>query len=146
MTKDVLISISGYHYGDWNLDEEEVEPIEIITPASYYLKNGKHYVIYDEVMEGVPGAIRNTVKITRDRMFEITKGGHAGTRMVFEKDMTHRTIYQTPYGDVLIGIYTMDIQVSEHEEHIDVQILYELDVNEEPMAECRLKVNIRSVG
>ena len=32
-------------------DTEESEPIEVITPASYYLKNGKHYVIHEEVVE-----------------------------------------------------------------------------------------------
>ncbi len=73
MKKDVLISITGLHYGDWNADGEEAEPIEVITPATYYLKNGKHYVIYDEIVEGMPGSIRNTVKITGDSMFEVTK-------------------------------------------------------------------------
>lgn len=41
MKKDVLISITGLHYGDWNADGEEAEPIEVITPATYYLKNGQ---------------------------------------------------------------------------------------------------------
>ena len=102
MKKDVLISITGLHYGDWNADGEEAEPIEVITPATYYLKNGKHYVIYDEVAEGMPGSVRNTVKITGDSMFEVTKSGRGGSRMVFEKDKMNMTNYQTPYGEVLV--------------------------------------------
>ena len=49
MTKDVLIIISGLHFGT---EEEngEGEPVAIITPAVYYLKNDRHYVLYDEVM------------------------------------------------------------------------------------------------
>ena len=52
MTKDVLLSISGLHYevsgnADDYEDNEENEPIEMITPAAYYLKNGKHYVKAD---------------------------------------------------------------------------------------------------
>ena len=133
MKKDVLISITGLHYGDWNADGEEAEPIEVITPATYYLKNGKHYVIYDEIVEGMPGSIRNTVKITGDSMFEVTKNGRSGSRMVFEKDKMNMTNYQTPYGEV-------------EEENIDVEISYGLDVNEEAVSECQLKVNIRSVG
>ena len=146
MTKDVLISITGLHYGDWNADGEEAEPIEVITPATYYLKNGKHYVIYDEIVEGMPGSIRNTVKITGDSMFEVTKNGRSGSRMVFEKDKMNMTNYQTPYGEVLVGIHTRDIQVHVEEENIDVEISYGLDVNEEAVSECQLKVNIRSVG
>ena len=54
MTKEVLLTISGLHYETTGLvdeDENENEPIEVITPATYYLKNGKHYVVYDEVVE-----------------------------------------------------------------------------------------------
>ena len=63
MTKDVLISISGLHF-EVGGESGEGEPVEIITPASYYLKNGKHYVLYDEVVEGVPGTVKNTIKIS----------------------------------------------------------------------------------
>ena len=56
MTKDVLLSISGLHYDVTGMvQEEEQETIEVITPAAYYYKNGKHYVIYDEVVKGHAG-------------------------------------------------------------------------------------------
>ena len=150
MTKDVLLSISGLHQDVTGIeaqgDEPGNEPIEVIAPANYYEKNGKHYVIYDEIVEGMPGSIRNTVKITGDSMFEVTKNGRSGSRMVFEKDKMNMTNYQTPYGEVLVGIHTRDIQVHVEEENIDVEISYGLDVNEEAVSECQLKVNIRSVG
>ena len=54
MTKDVLVSISGMHMGITEPQPDEGdEPIEVVTPASYYCRNGKHYIIYDEVMEVV---------------------------------------------------------------------------------------------
>ena len=82
MTKDVLISISGLHFGT---EEEngEGEPVEIITPAVYYLKNDRHYVLYDEVVEGVPGTVKNTIKINGYSLFELRKSGLANARMVF---------------------------------------------------------------
>ena len=51
MTRDVLLSISGLHYevADAAGDEEN-EPIEVITPATYYYKNNKHHIIYEEVV------------------------------------------------------------------------------------------------
>ena len=59
MTKDVLVSISGMHMDVISgMTDAENEPIEVVTPASYYLRNGKHYVIYEEVMEGMPGTIK----------------------------------------------------------------------------------------
>lgn len=67
-------------------DEPGNEPIEVIAPANYYEKNGKHYVIYDELVEGIPGTIKNKVRIMDDRKVEIIKSGITNTHMVFEKD------------------------------------------------------------
>ena len=44
MTKDVIVTISGLQFAQ----ETETEPVEIVTAGSYYKKNGKHYIIYDE--------------------------------------------------------------------------------------------------
>lgn len=145
MKKDVLISIAGLHYGLPG-DEGDEEPIEIITPASYYQRNGKHYIIYDEVEEGVPGTVKNTVKITGDTLFEISKSGAAGTRMVFEKDKINMTSYETPFGEFLVGIHTKDMQMDVREDEIDVSIYYALDINNEPLSDCRIKVNVRGIG
>lgn len=145
MKKDVLISIAGLHYGAWE-DGEDGSPIEIITPASYYLKNGRHYIIYDEVVEGVPGTVKNTVKITGDTLFEISKSGISSTRMVFEKNKIHMTNYQTPFGAILVGIHTKDMQMEIQEDRIHMEIFYALDVNHEPLSDCQITVNVKSVG
>ena len=54
MTKDVLVSISGMHEEivevTPEVEEDENEAIEVVTPATYYLKNGKHYIVYEEVV------------------------------------------------------------------------------------------------
>lgn len=141
MTKEVLISISGLHF-DMEGNAEEGEPVEIITPASYYLKNGKHYILYDEVVEGVPGVIKNTVKITGDSSFEIRKSGIANAHMVFEKNRMNMTAYNTPFGEMMIGIHTRDIETTVAEDEISVGITYSLDVNNEPLSDCEIKVKI----
>lgn len=144
MKKDVLITISGLHYGvDDGLEAED--PIEIITPASYYWKNNKHFIVYDEVVEGMSGTIKNTIKITGDNKFEIIKNGLTHSRMVFEKDKMYMTNYETPYGEMLVGTYTKDIVTRVEEDNIDVDISYALDVNGEPLSNCKIKVNIHGV-
>ena len=145
MTKDVLVSISGMHMGITEPQPEEGdEPIEVVTPASYYCRNGKHYIIYDEVMEGMAGTIRNKIKITGDASVEIMKSGVSGTHMVFEKNKKNLTYYKTPYGQMLIGINTKNMKVSVSEDNIDVLVDYELDVNHEPLADCKIRMNITS--
>ena len=83
MTKDVLLSISGLQFAAQ--DEEDVEPVEVITAGDYYKKNGKHYILYDEVMEGFDGNTRNIIKLTDDSL-DITKKGVSNVHMVFEKN------------------------------------------------------------
>ena len=52
MTKDVLISISGVQ-----LLEGDTNDVELITAGDYYNKNGKHYIRYEEIQEGVEDVI-----------------------------------------------------------------------------------------
>ena len=47
MTRDVLIRLSGLQSME---DDEGV--VEVITAGDYFWKNNKHYLIYDEIMEG----------------------------------------------------------------------------------------------
>ena len=151
MTKDILLSISGLHYDMTGIPdepgaEEENGPIEVITPASYYYKNGKHYIVYDEVLEGMPGTIKTKIRITDSQMVEIMKSGLANTHMTFEKDKIHMTQYETPYGELLVGIHTRNLRLEESEDRIDVNIIYELDVNGEKVADCNIDMQVKSHG
>ncbi len=134
MTKDVLLSISGLHYETVDaVGADESEPIRVITPATYYYKNNKHYVIYDEVVEGMPGMIKNKVRIANDKL-EIMKSG-----------LSNITQYETPYGDLLVGTHTKDMQVDVTEEKIHVHVNYALDVNSETVADCNIEMNIKAL-
>lgn len=147
MTKEVLLTISGLHFDAFSeeTDEENV-PIEVITPATYYLKNGKHYVLYDEMVEGMLGSIKNTIKITGDSKLEMKKSGIANTNMVFEKEKINVTQYDTPYGEMMVGVYTKDMKVDVEEDDINVSIAYSLDVNSEKVADCNIVMNIKANG
>lgn len=148
MTKDVLVSISGKHVDIMNDPVEGYEvgddAVEVVTPANYYCRNGKHYIIYDEVVEGIAGTIRNKIKITGNDSVEIMKSGLSSSHMVFEKNKKNLTYYRTPYGQMLVGVNTKKMEISVGEDNIDVQVDYELDVNHEPMADCKIKMNIMS--
>ena len=57
MTKEVLVSIRGIHTVDGESDN-----VEVITAGSYYFKNNKHYIVYDELVEGFDRAVKNTIR------------------------------------------------------------------------------------
>ena len=128
MTKDVLITISGLHYDD-NAAAQEEEPIEVTSPAVYYYKNGKHYVLYEELVEGIPGVIKNRIKFQENGALDITKSGITDAHMTFEKDRIHVAPYDTPYGEIMVGTYTRELNVDVKEDLITVYVSYSLDAN-----------------
>lgn len=121
MTKDIILTISGLHDNDGDVDA----PIETMTPAQYYMKNGKHYVVFDEMLEGLEGSIKSTIKFTENHV-ELIRNGAASTRMLFDPGQENMVIYQTPMGPLSISLYTEGIVADIAEEKISLQIEYSL--------------------
>lgn len=139
MTNKVLLTIAGLQM----IDGEQETPIEVVTAGDYYHRNGKHYILYDEVIEGCPGHIHNTVKIGEESL-EVIKKGISNVHMVFEKNRRNLTCYATPFGNLTIGITAHRIQIDERDKDIDVQVKYALDVNDQYLADCSIQLNVKS--
>lgn len=137
MTKEILLSIAGLHLADG-----EDGNIEVVTAGDYYNRGGKHYILYDEVTEGMDGHTSNVIKIGENSL-EITKKGLLNTRLVVEKGKSHRTVYQTPFGDIELSLTGQELTVTETEGRIDIRAEYVLAVNEENLSECTIEMNIR---
>ena len=108
MTKDIFLSLKGLQFGV----NEQTEELETITPADYYLRNGSHYVVYDELLEGCEETKKNI------------------------------TTYATPYGNILIGIDTGTIRIDEQEDRISVEVDYTLEANYQYLADCQIRMNL----
>lgn len=139
MTKDVLITISGMQM----LDEEDVD-VEMVTRGDYYQRNGKHYILYDEVMEGFEGKVRNVIRVSSDSV-DIIKQGAANARMQFEKNKKNLSCYTTPLGDLMIGVQANRISIDEGQNHLKINVEYSLDINYQHASECNISVNVQSV-
>lgn len=143
MTKEVLISISGLHMGVNEMESEESEPIEVLSPGNYYCKNGKHYLFFEEAVEGFREVIKSQIRWQGSEILEVSKKGLTNMNMIFEKNKKNHCFYQTPYGQLNLGIYTTDIMVDETEDNIDICAEYAMDVNHEPIAECTIRINVK---
>lgn len=139
MTKDVLLRIRGLQ----TVGEGEEEPIEVIAPGTYFEKNGKHYIKYDEVLEGFEGTVQNLIKVDRSSM-EVTKRGIANVHMVFEENKKNLTYYNTPFGNLLVGISATDIALDAGEDSLDIRVDYALEVNYEHLADCTISMNVQA--
>jgi uncharacterized beta-barrel protein YwiB (DUF1934 family) len=139
--KDILVSISGLQY---EIDQDEA--VEVISVGEYYNRNNKHYVIYEEMVEneyGQNSIAKNTIKITGNQV-EIMKKGPNQMHMVFEENQKNMSYYNTPFGNLLIGIYTTKIRIKEEDNILYVQIEYGLDVNYTHVSDCNIKIKVTS--
>lgn len=142
MTKDILVSISGLQMAVGDMEGNDDEPIEVLSAGSYYFKNGKNYVLFEEAVEGMQGVIKTQIKWKGTEVLEVTKKGLSNVNMIFEKNKNNRCYYNTPFGQLNMGIYTTDIYVDESEDNINIRAEYALDVDYEPIAECVIRINI----
>lgn len=139
MKKDVLLSIRGLHAAG---EEDTANPVEVITPAQYYKRNGKQYILYEEPNEEQTGSTKVRIKISDHNCVEITKNGESSTHMLFERGKKNLTCYNTPFGSLMIAIITNQIQLEQNDSELDLQINYLLEANYEPMADCSLSLHL----
>lgn len=138
MTRDVLITISGILM----IDEDDSD-VEMMVRGDYYQKNGKHYILFEEMMEGFEGKVKNVIKVS-GRGIDIIKRGIANVHMQFEKNKKNLSCYTTPLGDMVVGIQANKIRINEEPDSLKVDIDYSLDVNYEHLSECSIRVDVQS--
>lgn len=137
MTKEIFLSLKGLQMDAG----EEAQEMETITPADYYMRNGNHYIVYDELAEGSSDITKNMIKF-KDSYLEVTKKGLVNVHMIFEENKKNMTSYRTPYGDILIGIDTGSVSIKEKENKINVEVKYVLEANYQYLADCRIEMSI----
>ena len=140
MTQEVLLTLQGLQFDQREVDADK---IETVTVGDYYKKNGKHYVVYEEVTEGFEQTTKNRLKIS-ENMLELSRNGLINMHMVFQENKKNLTNYNTPFGQILIGIDTKKIQINEQADKIVVDVDYSLDINYEFLSDCHIKINICS--
>ena len=140
MTKEVLLTLQGLQFDQ---REEDADKIEMVTVGYYFKKNDRHYVVYEEVTEGFEQPTKNRLKFS-DHMVELTRNGLVNVHMVFQENKKNMSNYNTPFGQILVGIDTKRINIEEKENNIVVDVDYALDINYEFLSDCHIKIDIRS--
>lgn len=141
MTKDVLIAIKGMQFEG----AEDPEEIEVIQRGQYYERNGSHYLLYDEPVEGSSDIIRNRIKFKENEV-QVAKKGAVNTTLTFTKNEKNMTNYATPFGNLVVGIDTQRIALEMAEERMGIQVDYALDINYEFLADCKISIEVSALS
>lgn len=139
MNREVELVLSGLHASG---QDPESSAVETAQSAQYFKRNDSHYLLYEEQMEGFDAPCKSRIKF-RDHLLELTRQGASEMHMIFEENKRHMIPYNTPCGQLLLGIETGKVLVEELEDQIHVTVEYTLDHEGEPLSESCLKIHIR---
>lgn len=135
MTETVSLKIEGRQ----KIKGEEDRNVQNFPAARYYKRNNSHYVLYEEIED--EKSTQNVIKF-KDGMLELTKKGYVNTRMLFEKEKRILSDYATPFGMMRLMIDTDRVIVKEEEHRIFVKVVYALEADGAPLADCVIFMEI----
>ncbi len=134
MAKDVLVSVKGTQFIDG-----EKDTVEVITSGTWYEKNGKQYLLYEETYEGMQVTTKNTIKISPE-IVEVTKKGAISSKMVYELGKQHMSDYMTPMGLIVLGITTKELFVEADSDKLHLELRYGMEMNGQYVSDSTLEI------
>ena len=106
----------------------EVNSVELMTEGSYSYSPAKSELIYEESsITGMEGTT-TTFTVEPDTVI-LTREGTVTSQMLFRRGEKHLFLYETPYGNATMGIYTRRLEQDIEEGRGHVEIEYTLDVD-----------------
>ena len=137
MTDEVVVSIKGVQIANGEMNES----VELISCGVHKMEQDTRIIQYEEVDEENQ-EITNVTLIMSPSHIEILKQGQSNVHMVFEEKQKTTSCYQTPFGELMMGIDTTKINVSEEEDKIIIVLEYGLDMNYNHIADCTITIKV----
>lgn len=135
---DVTIKIKGLQ-----VIEETGDTIETMVSGKHYIKNNKHYLLYDEIDEESCAKTKNTIKFT-DKYAEVTRKGNISGKLIFEQGKNNQSLYSTPFGEMLIEILTKEVKIKEEDKKIKLDIDYEIYANNSKVSDSKINITAQT--
>lgn len=133
--KDAVIKIIDSHISDG-----EEYSCELTTSGTLDYTPDGYSVTYHETDEELKGSV-TVLKVSKGgNTILMTRKGKFNTEMVIEKDRRHTCFYETPYGELMMGVYTKSIFSDMNENGGTLRFCYTIDFNNEPASENDLTV------
>lgn len=139
MTTEVLIHIKTQQILRDRTEQEEDDVIELMVGGQYYFRNGTHYLLYEETMEGFTEITQNLVKFRGDFM-EVRKKGTVNVTMTFEKGQKNISMYKTPFGMLEMEFETKKVSIKNVGTNMEICAEYVLGMSGNPIADCKMQM------
>lgn len=139
MEENYLITVLGTQKIDGESDS-----IEVITTGDYRREAGQVIITYPEFSQEDPN-IRTDTTVTFDgEILTIERRGEMSSRLMLEKGRRHRCLYETPMGQMLIGIFTDSITAELDDGGGVIRASYQLDFNNSAVSYNEFNITVKA--
>ena len=138
MKKDVMVSFKSFN----EYEEDNTEKIEFITKGTFFEKDGKCYIKYEEKNENE--SVITTLKTDGEKV-TILRYGANNTQMIIEKGKKHLNYYETPHGAFTVGTYAREVDVNISENCGSVRMSYNIELNNVLTCKNQVEVDFKEV-
>lgn len=107
-------------------DEEETE---LVTTGTCDRENGILTLSYEDTdATGFAGST-TSIRVTNDSLVTILRSGRANSNLTLELGKKHFCLYQTPYGNMTLGVQAKRLSCVMEEDRGSVEMEYVIDLN-----------------
>lgn len=135
MNRDVNVRVIGTHRDSDGICNEVVSECDGI----YALRAGKHFLIYNEELEGTTQVTRNLVTVGINEVV-VSKSGAVGTRIEFAGGTLRDVEYDTGFGKIHVNVRTKNIMTLQEKHSLRIVIDYNLEMDGEVISECKIDI------
>ena len=126
----VIVTLQSYSRGEHG---EKEQPVRLLCHGKLKPTADGCMLRYQEVQQDDTGATISTDVILNIQPEDgprvtMTRMGDYGTTMVFVKDRRFEGAYHTPFGDLGLALYAMQVQCKLGEDYGSIHLEYQLDM------------------
>ena len=138
--KKVFISIKGLPV----FAASDDDAFELMTDGEYIQHDGVSTFSYVESMLTGQEGLLTTFNVEQDRVV-LKRGDGLSGDMIFSENQKQHFLYDTPFGSVMLGIDTHSITKNMSENGGNLEIRYDIEVDNISVSQNLFKINIRSL-
>lgn len=140
MEKNVIISIKGMQSYDGAGDDA----IELVTEGRLLDcgDDGLSLSYQESELTGMEGTL-TTFQVEKNGRVTLLRMGEYNSQMVFEEGRRHLSLYQTPYGDLSIGVLANKVRNTLGMSGGDLEIDYAIEIDHSLAGQSLFQIHVR---
>ena len=138
---DVIIKIKGTQ-----VYENDNDVTEFTTEGKMELQENLIKLYYNESDEIGAKGVKTELTVTEGRKLQLVRSGALVGGLTVEKGKRHNCLYNTPYGDFMVGVYGETVSALADENGGKIYLSYTLDVNSGLLSRNIMEIEIKKTN